>query len=274
MEALVKYNLTAAENLLAEIKRLFMSKGIMLAKKFSGEQDTSSEEVDRTLWIKPFVIQTSAPAFYLDINSPDDLAIKNADLESRINDLQGKLKTFLQNNSDLDENLAGKINTLATSVLMQAKRAVKFGLKKSLGAENKNCNTIEELQEAAGRRYGDFLRKEFLERIMIPLYEGLQQTPNEGAYLYVLGEANNFLADLGVATVNISVGEKYDENLPYVHVGEADSPQYVTTNGAEKDTIREILRYAYAFQEDKGAENRLIMEGEVIVMLYRPGGAQ
>lgn len=274
MEALIKYDLAAAENLLSEVKQFLLSKGIMLTKKFSGDQSAKSETLDPALWIKPFVLQASAPAFYLYINSPDDIPAKNADLESRLNALQSELKNFLQNNSDLNESLADKINTLASSVLTQTKRAVKFGLKKSLAQDIKNCNRVEELREAAKRRYGDFLKKNFLEEIMVPLYEGLKQSPHESAYLYVLDKVNNFLADLGVETVGISVGEKFDENLPYTPIAESDSPQYITANAEEKDIIREIFRYAYAFQEDKGAENYSIMEGEVAVMVYRPGGAQ
>ena len=73
-------------------------------------------------------------------------------------------------------------------------------------------------------------------------------------------------------TVNISVGEVYDENSPYIPSEESQSEKFTTTFAQEKDTIREILRYAYAFQEDNGA--RIIMDGEVIVMVYQPEGAQ
>ena len=274
MEELIQYDLATMENLLERVKAFFLAKGIMLTKKFAGEQSEQAEEVDAAQRIKAFVIQAGAPAFYLDINSPDDIPTINAELENKLSDLQSKLKTFLQNNSDMDANLADKINTFATSVLVQARKAIRFGLKKALLTNSKNCNTVAELQTAAGRCYGDFLKKEIFERIMVPLYEGLKQTPKENAYLYVLGELNNFLADLGIMTVDISVGEIYDENLPYIPAEESNSPQYITTNEAEKGIVREILRYAYVFQEEKGEENCQIMEGEVIVMIYRPEGKQ
>ena len=272
MQELIAYNAAEAENLLGAVKSFLMSKGIMLRKKYDAGEKSQAETLDDSPWVKPFIIQTETPAFYLELNSPDDIERLNSELESRLNELQGNLKTFLQNNSDLDEALANKINMIASSNLTRAKQAIKFGLKKNLNADAQKCNSVAELREAAGRRYEDFLKQNFMERIMVPLYEGLRQTPKEPAYLWVLNEANNFLADLGVVTVNISVGELYDENSPYVPSEESQSEKFATTDAQEKDTVREILRYAYAFQEDNGA--RIIMDGEVIVMVYRPEGAQ
>ncbi len=274
MKDLVSYDSTAAESLLTQIKNFFMSKGIVMTKKFGGakSQQNQSSPADYALWIKSFIIQTNESAFYLSINSPDDVAATRADLEKRLTDLQGKLKTFLQNNSDLDKNLLGKIQTLANGNLSKAIKAAQFGLRKDLESRVKECNSVDDLQDIASRLYGEFLKKEFLERIIVPLYEGLRQNPKEFAYLWTLQEVNNFLADLGVMTVDISVGDFYDEKKPYEPSEESRSA--ITTDAADKDKIREILRYAYAFQEDKGAENSVIMPGKVIVAVYQKGGAK
>lgn len=206
------------------------------------------------------------------IYSPDDIATSNQKLEQDLSDLQNSLKKFLENNPELDESLRSKINTFATTHLLQAKKAVKFRLKKLKGEAANNCNTVDELRNLAGKYYADFVRQELLERIVYPLYDGLKQNPNEDAYLWVLNEVNRFLADLGVMTVNISVGEHWDENNPFYSPApeESASDEYATTNADEKDLIRDILRYAYVFQEDKDADNRQIAEGTIIVMVYRP----
>ena len=274
MKDLVSYDSTAAESLLTQIKNFFMSKGIVMTKKFGGakSQQNQSSPADYALWIKPFIIQTNEPAFYLDIDSPDDVAATRADLEKRLTDLQGKIKTFLQNNNDLDENLLSKIQTLANANLSRAIKATQFGLKNKLASDVKKCNSVNDLQDIASRRYREFFEKEFLERIIVPLYEGLRQNPKETAYLWILQEVNNFLADLGVMTVDISIGDFYDEKKPYEPSEESRSA--ITTDAADKDKIREVLRYAYAFQEDKGAENSVIMLGKVIVAVYQAGGAK
>lgn len=277
MEDLNVYETTATEDLLEQVKNFFRAKGIILSPIFAARDEAeknSESPAEKLQWIKPFIIETDEPAFYLKIYSPDDIATSNQKLEQDLSDLQNSLKKFLENNPELDESLRSKINTFATTHLLQAKKAVKFRLKKLKGEAANNCNTVDELRNLAGKHYADFVRQELLERIVYPLYDGLQQNPNEAAYfcyLWVLNEVNRFLADLGVMTVNISVGEHWDEDNPfYSPAAESASDEYTTTNADEKGLIREVLRYAYVFQENKGADNRQIAEGTIIVMVYRP----
>ena len=274
MEDLIAYEPPVAEELLSQIKNFCRGKGIILPKIFGARDEAekkSEAPADNSQWVKPFIIQTDEPAFYLKIDSPDDIASLNKDLEQALSDLQDSLKKFLENNRDLEESLRSKINTFATSLLVQAKKAVKFKFKKLMNEVVNNCNTVEELRDSAGKHYADIIKQDLLDRIVYPLYDGLQQNPKEEAYLWVLNEVNSFLADLGVMTVNISVGERWDENNPfYKPAEESTSDEYATTNADEKDLIRAVLRYAYAFQEDKGADNRQIAEGTIIVMVYRP----
>lgn len=275
MEELIAYEPTLAEELLSQIKKFSRASGIILSPIFAAcdEAEKNSESpAEKLQWIKPFIIETDEPAFYLKIDSPDDIATLNQELDQALSDLQNSLKKFLENNPELDESLRSKINTFATMHLVQAKKAVKFRLKKLKGEAANNCNTVDELRNLAGKHYADFVRQELLERIVYPLYDGLQHNPNEAAYLGVLDKVNRFLADLGVMTVNISVGEHWDENNPFYSPApeESASDEYATTNADEKDLIRDILRYAYVFQEDKGADNRQIAEGTIIVMVYRP----
>lgn len=268
------YNTSDAENLLEQVKRLFMSKGIILAKKFSFESpETAQSADDDSEVIKHFFIQPDATAFYLKLDSSDDIEKLNTSLETQIKNLQDKLNNFLRNNSELDGSLREKVEIFASSNLMKAKKAVKFGLTKSLKQDSKECNNISELYNAAGRRYGDFFQKEILERVMYPIYEGLSQNPADDVYRWVLQELNSFLSELGIYTVDISIGDKYDENSPYYPAEESKSEKYTTTSLEQKDSIKKILRYAYAFNEGKGTDNRKIVDGEVIVMVYRAEGA-
>ena len=274
MVDLIAYESMAAEELLEQIKKFFRAKGIILPTIFVTRDETekfSESPAVNLQWVQSFIIQTDEPAFYLKIDSPDDIAILNQDLEQALSELQDSLKKFLENNRELEESLRSKINTFATAHLVQAKKAVKFRLKKLKTEVANNCNTVEELRELAGKHYATFIKQELLERIVYPLYDGLEQNPKEEAYLWVLNEVNRFLADLGVMTINISVGEYWDENNPfYSPAEESTSDKYATTNPDEKGLICEVLRYAYAFQENKDADNRQIAEGIIIVKVYRP----
>lgn len=274
MVDLIAYESMAAEELLEQIKKFFRAKGIILPTIFVTRDETekfSESPAVNLQWVQSFIIQTDEPAFYLKIDSPDDIAILNQDLEQALSELQDSLKKFLENNRELEESLRSKINTFATAHLVQAKKAVKFRLKKLKTEVANNCNTVEELRELAGKYYATFIKQELLERIVYPLYDGLEQNPKEEAYLWVLNEVNRFLADLGVMTINISVGEYWDENNPfYFPAEESTSEKYATTNPDEKGLICEVLRYAYVFQENKDADNRQIAEGIIIVKVYRP----
>ena len=274
MVDLIAYESMAAEELLEQIKKFFRAKGIILPTIFVTRDETekfSESPAVNLQWVQSFIIQTDEPAFYLKIDSPDDIAILNQDLEQALSELQDSLKKFLENNRELEESLRSKINTFATAHLVQAKKAVKFRLKKLKTEVANNCNTVEELRELAGKHYATFIKQELLERIVYPLYDGLEQNPKEEAYLWVLNEVNRFLADLGVMTINISVGEYWDENNPfYSPAEESTSEKYATTNPDEKGLICEVLRYAYVFQENKDADNRQIAEGIIIVKVYRP----
>lgn len=274
MVDLIAYESMAAEELLEQIKKFFRAKGIILPTIFVTRDETekfSESPAVNLQWVQSFIIQTDEPAFYLKIDSPDDIAILNQDLEQALSELQDSLKKFLENNRELEESLRSKINTFATAHLVQAKKAVKFRLKKLKTEVANNCNTVEELRELAGKYYATFIKQELLERIVYPLYDGLEQNPKEEAYLWVLNEVNRFLADLGVMTINISVGEYWDENNPfYFPAEESTSDKYATTNPDEKGLICEVLRYAYVFQENKDADNRQIAEGIIIVKVYRP----
>lgn len=133
MEDLIVYESTVVEELLSRIKNFCREKGIILPTTFvtRDEAEKNSESlVADSQWVKPFIIQTDEPAFYLKINSPDDIALLNKDLEQALSELQDSLKKFLENNRELEESLRSKINTFATAHLVQAKKAVKFSLKK------------------------------------------------------------------------------------------------------------------------------------------------
>ncbi len=254
---LEKYNPASAATLLGEIEKFCLSKGIIL------QRNSNSKIADKN-WIRKFIIQTDAPPFYLEINSPSDIEKINGDLNERLENLQRKVKNFLQNNGAMNKNLQDKINTLGNKLLDTAKRYIKFGLKNSLQRELKNCNNIEDLRDAAGKCYGEFIKKELLERVFRPLYDELRQKPNDAAYSWLLNGLNQILASLGVMTVNVKIGGRYDENQPYI-----PAEKFITSNPQEKDIICAVVRYAYAFTNE-----RIISEGKLIVAKFQQGGAK
>lgn len=267
----LKPDTSTVKKLLEEVKGFFREKRIIM-KSRADKNEISTEQVQNSQWIKDFIIPAELSAFYLQIDSPEDIETLNNDLERNLVEVQDNLKNFLNNNSDLEEPLKKKVSSFI-SLLLKAQTIIKKGgLKKSLKAAVQRCTDVEELREESGRLYAKFIKEHILEQIIVPSYEGLRHNPNEEVYRIVVKEMNQFLAKLGVMTIQIDEGEIWKDNSPYKPAAETNSDEYKTTNEQEKDIIKAVLRYAYAFQENKGEDNLLISDGEVIVMVYQPEG--
>ena len=122
---LEKFEPKVAEALLEEVKSRLATVGIMLkASSVENFADESADGKSNVDWLRNFIIETDAPAFYLKIQSPEDIVEVNQELERHLSALQDKLKNFLQNNADLEDRLKSKINTFASSMLTQAKKII------------------------------------------------------------------------------------------------------------------------------------------------------
>ena len=267
-QELAPFKVSDAEELLTRVRALFRDKGILLPTRVQPKTDKPKEKSDGA-WIKAFIIPSKAQAFYLAIKSPNDLdTVLIANLDQKLSALKSDIDRFVDDNKlELDPNIRSKLETFATGHISKAKKFLNFGVKKNL----RGCNTIEEMREAAGRGCVTLLKEHLLDRIMTPLYEGLHDDHEQAAYLYVLDKVNGFLSELGVCTVNVEVGEKISEDMPYDLM---KSDRYITDDPEQKDMVKEIVRYAYAFEENKGADNLQIMDGEVMVAVLGQGGAQ
>lgn len=283
LEALLPCDFALCDALLEETQKLFRVKGIIFSsgrKKSVDAQKKAIETGDEAgAWVKEFALPAETQAFYLQINSRDEAVERGKEIGEQIAQIQGRLQTFLQNNSDLEAEIAKKIKTFASTHLTKARKYLLNGLAKELNKDMDTANSIEEVREAVGKRYSSFLKREIFDRIIEPLYEGIKKsvqeadTEGEEAYRAVLRELNSFFSGLGVTTITVAVGEKMPPDVPYGFSEESTSAKYTTTDLSEKDIVREIRRYAYVFQEEKGSENRVVVDGEVIVAVYRPGGA-
>ena len=266
-----KPNISVVENLLNDISNFCRDKGIVVksrAKTKAGAADNTKN----SQWIKDFIIQPNESAFYLRINSPDDIKTLNDELNSYIKNAQDGLRSFLRNNSDLEEPLKKKVDSFIGHLERAKIQVTKGRLKKELKAVVETCNSVDELRKKTGNIYAKFIKDDILAQIMYPSYEGLRHNPNETVYFSVVKEINQFLANLGVMTVQIDEGDIWQDDSPYNVSEESNADEYKTADERQKDTVRAVLRYAYAFQESKGDDNPVIAEGEVIVMVYKPEG--
>ena len=92
----------------------------------------------------------------------------------------------------------------------------------------------------------------------------------KAAYEFILREVNEFLAELGILTLTVEIGEKVpdDDDFPY----ELKPFENFTSDFDKKDSVVEIERYAYVFNEGRGVENFPVCEGSAVVMIYGNSG--
>lgn len=266
-----KPNISVVENLLNALSNFFRDKAIVV-KSRAKTKDNAAENTKNSQWIKDFIIQPSESAFYLRINSPEDIQTLNAELNSALKSTQDSLKRFLKNNSELEETLKRKVTSFIGHLEKAMIQVTKGRLKKELKNVGETCNDVDEMIEKAGKLYAKFIKDDILEQIMYPSYEGLRHNPNETVYFSVVKEINQFLANLGVMTIQIDEGDVWQDDSQYNTSEESKADEYKTNDENQKDIVRAVLRYAYAFQENKGEDNLQIADGEVIVMVYKPEG--
>ena len=271
MEDLKQPNRLDVENLLSELQQFFRKLGIIMPRRID-KKENSEEDVQKSQWIKHFIIQTDETAFYLQIDSPDDIKELNHKLADSLQSLQRSLKDFQNKNENLEESLRKKIKSFISILLNAINKLTRGALKTELKKASENCNAVDQLRKESGRLYAKFIEDDLLDNIMYPLYEGLRHDPNEEVYLFVVEKMNQFLANLGVMTSQVNEGDRWDDDLPYKISEETNAEQYKTTNEQEQYIIKAVLRYAYVFQENKGEDNRQIDDGEVIVMVFEPEG--
>ncbi len=271
MEDLKQPNRLDVENLLSELQQFFRKLGIIMPRRVDTKEN-SAEDVQKSQWIKHFIIPTDEKAFYLQIDSPDDIKELNHKLADSLQSLQKSLKDFQNKNENLEESLRKKIQSFISILSNAIKKLTRGALKTELKKASETCNAVKQLREESGRLYAKFIKDDLLDNIMYPSYEGLRHDPNEEVYLFVVETMNQFLANLGVMTIQVNEGDRLNDDLPYKISEETKAEQYKTTNEQEQDIIKAVLRYAYVFQENKGGDNRQIADGEVIVMVFEPEG--
>lgn len=260
------------EALTDEIEKFFSYSGIITGYTASvvGNMDNLDHQDSQNIisdgWLKPFRIprDSQKKAFYLQINSPDDVKGWNKVAIDKIEKLHTRLGQLIENNdSMLDADAKDKVKKLKLNVI-RLKKALNVKAK----SMTKECASVDDLREHARYAYSNLLKGKLIEPILEPIYEGMRQKQSQ-AYLLILRYINDFMADFGVVTFEVHAGQVNDyENNPYKP--EEPTEAETTQNPSLKDVIKSVNTYAYVFyEEDDWQKCPCISEGSITLWRYK-----
>ena len=171
-------------------------------------------------------------------------------------DLKGTFELFYDRLNDFIDDLKGLINnTTDDNLINNLNSYIKVIEKSKIIYKNqiivrrnifKEAETINELQEEIQGLFSLIMEKYIIFVLIDALYERLKNG-NSNIYKEVLKKLNKFLQDNGVYTLNIKAGDLMD---PECMEATFDSAKNITEDESKYDTISEIRRYPYYFEDE------------------------
>ena len=251
----------ACRKLINDVMALFAKAGIYFQISTPAHAEEKVTEISGE-WLEKFIIDPETPAFYRSFTSPDDVRAFSSEFIDRLWHLREIFSKYIDDNSSvLSAEMKDKIDAFA----MQFGRMKKMMIPRSKAIERDiiESNSIEDVRRSVRKNYAELLKNVF-DNVVDPIYEGMRLTPN-AAYEFVLREVNEFLKGLGISTLTVELGEKFPDNFPYA----LKPAEIFTSDPDKKDSAAEIERYAYVFNEDRGAENFCLCQGSAYVTVYK-----
>lgn len=236
------YDHQETQNLLVEVRCFFQTKLRIIVPEWITPRK-AVVETEKEGAIKAFYIEKSGAPLYEACNGYDDLKGILQLFDYRLNDLLDRMDNLLDNNADLDEESKKSLDSYASAIekclnvynTQEKRRAAKF----------KELSTVADLREELQRLFSEIIAN----YIIVVLFDALYERINNGAgpiYEMVVREINSFLAQNGIYTRKIFVGEKIE---PEFMEPTMDSAENYTEDFNKFDTIDEIRRYPYLFTD-------------------------
>lgn len=236
-----EYDHQESKNLLKEVRDFFQSKLRIIVPEWITQKESVVEDA-RVGVVEAFFIEKAAEPIYKSCNGYDDLAGIIDLFDRRLNTLLDNMDELLDKNSELDDETKKSLDDYATAIdkclnvytTQRRRQMSKF----------KELSTVGEIQDELRQLFSDIIRK-----YIIVLFDGLYERVSNNAgpvYGMVIHEINQFLAENGVQTKGVKLGEMLD---PEYMEPTPDSAENFTEDFQKFDRIDEIRRYPYMFTD-------------------------
>lgn len=242
--------------LLAEMAAYFSQQGIFI--DLGGNTNLNNDGMNGTdsaneISLEQFLIppESAAPAFFLGINGVGDVETCLERLSGDLEKLHQDIANYAEQNS-LEEEIRKKV-TLINVHVSKAKGSLP-GRAKKLITSCREKNSVGEQRREAASVLGKVFKERIMDGAMEPIY-----AERKSVYGFVLRKLNEFLANWGVQTLSLNVGDCMNYDLPCeILPGSEDGTV------EQHDKIRKIDRFPYVWHEAR--EDKLpIWNGQVSV---------
>lgn len=237
------YDHQKSKDLLKGVRDLFQRELKLVVPEWISKK-SESEDGGAIGVIDVFYIEKDKDPIYVDCKMFDDVVRIQELFEERLNDLLDNLDALYDNNSDLDENSKENIDSYSKAI----DKCVKVYKKQCKRREKEfsEMTEVAELQEGLQKLFTEIISDYIIKVLFDALYERINNNGGQ-AYQMVVVELNRFLAENGVYTKQVFVGEKIDADFMEAT---PDSAENVTDDFNKFEVIEEIRRYPYMFGDD------------------------
>lgn len=238
-----EYDHQETKTLLEEVRN-FVQKDLKIIVPECTLQKKDVKEGKNGGVIEIFYIEKCVEPLYADCNKYGDLEGILDLFDFRLNELLDSIDAILDNNGELDDDSKDNIESYASVIdkcvtvytNQRRKRATKF----------KELLTVDELQVELRQLFAEIISNYIIMVLFDALYERIKNNAGQ-VYELIVQEINSFLAENGVYTKKVSVGDQLE---PECMEPTSDSVDNVTDDFQLFDKIDEIRRYPYFFADD------------------------
>ncbi|MGN9136027.1 hypothetical protein ACTNDG_11475 [Clostridium sp. HCP1S3_B4] len=231
-----------SKTLLEEVRGFFQGKLKMVGIEWVSEKKGNDEEHSSTE-ATIFVIKNAKETPFEKCNGLDDVTQILNDFEESLITLVDNIDALIDNNKNLDAETKSSLESYASAV---EKAVTIFGTqRKRRMPKISEMSSVAEIRDEIKHLISEIIANYVVTVLVDALYSRIKNGAGE-VYELAIAEVNQFLASNGVVTKEIKVGEvlnpEYVEPTP-------DSTDNVTDEFVKFDTIEEIRRYPYFFND-------------------------
>lgn len=229
-----------SKELLEEVRSFFQGKLKMIGIEWVSDRKNNKVAENG---MRLFVIEKANRPLYESCNGLEDVDKLLDQFNNNLENLLDSFDALMDNNKEISDDDRDNLDSYANAIY---KGITVFGTqRKRHNAVFKELSTVEELRDTLKSLISKIIVDYIILVLIDALYERIKNNAGE-VYTLAVNEINKFLAENGVYTKEVVLGETID---PEFLEPTSDSCDNVTDDFNKFDTIDEIRRYPYLFMD-------------------------
>lgn len=240
-------NMKNIETLFDEVHSYFLENKKLTAISMKVKDKNKDEDTI----IEKFKIEKNDKNLFENIDSIENLKNIKTEINTITKELLSDVKDIGQSINDKESESSKAIKAMFKSI-RNFEKNINL-LDKVIKEDISLDKNIDNMMDKVFKLVEDRIIKDCIN----PIYRGIKHT-DDNIYYNVLICINNFLKDIGIYTINIEKSVKIDNDIiKIVYIQDVEK----TDNYDLNETIKEIIQYPYAFDNEKIFDGKIISWG-------------